>query len=183
MSTSDEFIEFLYEEFQKRQRSPNLIQEYFYNKERWIQLQDQAQHLGLYFWIHINFKPNSCSILRIGDIEEQQKRRSLFEDSDSEEEFSDNLVSSRELEARSLPYIPGESDLEDSSDEEISLESPPAALLVDPDILSVSTPSTTHSVQLSDDSYWYIRAVHRGNLPEFPIEVDETSDDESCVYI
>jgi hypothetical protein len=177
MTDCDKFIEDLYNEFRKRQRSPNLIQEYFYNKERWIQLQDQAKSFGLYFWIHIDFKPNSCSILRIGDIDE--KRRSLFEDSDSEDEFSDNLVSSRELEARSLPYIPGESDLEDSSDEEISLGSSPAALLVDPDILSVSTPSTTHSVQLSEDSYWYIRAIHRGNLPEFPIDVDETSDDET----
>jgi hypothetical protein len=184
MTPSDEFIENLYREFQRRQRSPNLIQEYFYNKERWIQLQDQAQSLGLYFWIHLNFTPNTCSILRIGDIEEQEKRRSLCEDSDSEDEFSDNLVSSREIEARSLPYIPGESELEESSDEEISLGSQPAdSVLVEPDILSVSTPSTTHSVQLSDDSYWYIRAVHRGNLPEFPIEFDDTSDDESCVHL
>jgi hypothetical protein len=179
MTACDKFIEDLYKEFRKRQRSPNLIQEYFYNKERWIQLQDQAKSFGLYFWIHIDFKPNSCSILRIGDIDE--KRKSLFEDSDSEDEFSDNLVSSREIEARSLPYLPGESDREDLSDEEISLGSSPAALLVDPDILSVSSPSTTHSVQLSEDSYWYIRAVHRGNLPEFPIDVDDTSDDETCM--
>lgn len=183
MSTKDEFIEDICKEFCKRQRSPNLIKDYFYQKERWSKLQEEARNFGLYFWIHINFNAHSRSILRIGDIEERQ--RSLFDnstDKDSEcEEFSDNLVSSKELEYRTVPYLPGNSDIEDSSDNKVSWVSFSSNLFEDQNDSSVSTPSTTHSVQFSEETYNYLRASHLGVLPEFPIEILDSSDDDSCM--
>jgi hypothetical protein len=181
MTTKDEFIGDLYKNFIKRQSSPFLLKAYFYtNRQRWDRLQEEAKSLGLYFWVHINFNTGSRSILRIGN--ESDRTRGLFEDSSEDEDYTENIVSSKEIEIHTLPYQPFVPPAETAAVNWIRPIPAEEESVNDPneeDLLSVDSTSTIHS----EESHYYLRARLLGLVAEFPIDLCESSDDESSILI
>ena len=175
MSSKDEFIGNLTKAFLKRQRSPYLIKDYFFNKPRWDRLQKKAKYFGVYFWVHLNFGTNKRSILRIGNIADRHK--DLFDDSTDEEgeNCPINIVSKKEIEIYTFPFKPCEPKIEDSEDDWSQDSSPGSPN--DGDIVSVSTASSADS----EDSLYQVTSTLLGLVPDFPIDLCDSSDDDSCM--
>jgi len=176
MSEKDNFIKHLYTEFYARRHCKYSLNEYFHDPERYQDLKEKAETLGLYFWVHINFTVRTPPLLRIGTLEDKA-RRQLFDSSseeDSDSESTGNLIDKKELEFRATP--PNSFDLLD-------------------DIASVdgSASSTTsgflQELEYLDDIEDFslgtnpsvLEPITFGSCAEFAIVITDSSDEETCL--
>jgi hypothetical protein len=172
MSSREDFLIELYNDFATRRHCKYELNHYFYNLDKQTYLEDKAASFGLYFWVHINFSSRQDPSLRVGNIKDRESR-GLFEDS-SEESSTD---STKHLQKFGIFYKSKKTE-------------PPKFFDLLDDIASVDGSEISSGSFLDDLEYLddisvestpsVLEPITLGSSPEFAITIVDSTDEETC---